>query len=82
MAKYDAIFCVVVVMMRWHAHGLLGFELTSRVRPDRRRHYESAMDICERHWPGQRGASDCAWGGETVCDAVLVLQRLLSTLDF
>ena len=71
MAKYDAMFCVVVLIMRWHAHGLLGFELTLRVRPDRRRLFNSAMDTCERHWLGQRSSGDCAWWGETACDAVL-----------
>jgi hypothetical protein len=71
MAKYDAMFCVVVLMMRWHAHHLLGFELTLRVRPDRRRHSKSAIDTSERHWLGQRSSGDCAWFGETACDAVL-----------
>ena len=77
MAKYDAMCRVVVVMMRRHAHGLLGFELTSRVRPDRRRHYNSAIDTCERHWLGQRSSCDCSRRGETACDAVLRLQRML-----
>ncbi len=77
MAKYDAMCCVVVVMMRRHAHGLLGFELTSRVRPDWRRHSSSAIDTCERHWLGRRSSSDCTWLGETACDAVLWLQHML-----
>jgi hypothetical protein len=70
-------FCVAVLMMRLHAHGLLGVELTLRVRPDRRQHSGSAIDTCERHWIGQRCSGDCAWSGETVCDAVLWLQRML-----
>ncbi len=58
-------------MMRLHAHDLLGVELTLLVRPDRRRQCIAAIDTCERHWIGQRSSGDCAWGGKTVCDAVL-----------